>query len=71
MEKVLVNKKTCFAFRIVYWMFNRPMEQTENFLKINFCKTTRSCSQHKNYEPYMAQDTIELLSSSYTVLSAN
>ena len=30
--------KNMFALGIVYWMFNRPMEQTENFLKKKFEK---------------------------------
>ena len=54
-------------------MFNRPMEQTENFLKKKFEKRPEVVEGNIKvlHAGYNFADTIEALSSSYTVLSAN
>ena len=36
--KSIGRSKNMFALGIVYWMFNRPMEQTEKFLEKKFAK---------------------------------
>ena len=60
-----------FALGIVYWMFNRPMEQTENFLKEILKRPEVVEGNIKVIMLDIILDTIEALSSSYTVLSAD
>ena len=62
-----------FALGIVYWMFNRPMEQTEKFLQNKFAKKPELLDANIKvmHAGYNFANTIEALPSSYTVLSAN
>tara|TARA_B100000683_G_scaffold276886_1_gene332672 strand:+ start:1773 stop:3611 length:1839 start_codon:yes stop_codon:yes gene_type:complete len=71
--KSIGRAKNMFALGIVYWMFNRPMTQTENFLKKKFEKRPDIVEGNIKvlHAGYNFADTIEALSSSYTVLSAN
>jgi len=71
--KSIGRSKNMFALGIVYWMFNRPMEKTENFLKKKFSKQPELVEANIKvmHAGYNFADTIEALSSSYTVLSAN
>ena len=71
--KSIGRSKNMFALGIVYWMFNRPMEQTENFLKIKFANKPELVSANIKvmHAGYNFANTIEALPSSYTVLSAN
>ena len=57
---------------MVYWMFNRPMEQTENFLKAKFTKKPIVIESNIKvlHAGYNFADTIEALPSSYTVAKA-
>ena len=71
--KSVGRSKNMFALGIVYWMFNRPMEQTEQFLKKKFEKKPEVVEANIKvmHAGYNFADTIEALPSSYTVLSAN
>ena len=70
--KSIGRSKNMFALGIVYWMFNRPMEQTETFLKKKFSKKPELVEANIKvmHAGYNFADTIEALPSSYTVLSA-
>jgi 2-oxoglutarate ferredoxin oxidoreductase subunit alpha len=70
--KSIGRAKNMFALGIVYWMFNRPMQQTESFLKTKFKKSPDLVEANIKvmHAGYNFADTIEALSSSYTVLSA-
>jgi len=67
--KSIGRSKNMFALGIVYWMFNRPMDQTENFLKAKFAKKPLIVDSNIKvlHAGYNFADTIEALSSSYTV----
>ena len=71
--KSIGRSKNMFALGIVYWMFNRPMAQTEQFLKKKFSKRPEVVEANIKvmHAGYNFADTIEALPSSYTVLSAN
>jgi len=71
--KSIGRSKNMFALGIVYWMFNRPMEQTEKFLKKKFAKKPEVVAANIKvmHDGYNFANTIEALPSSYTVLSAN
>jgi len=71
--KSIGRSKNMFALGIIYWMFNRPMEQTEKFLKKKFTKKPEVINANIKvlHAGYNFAETIEALSSSYTVLSAN
>ena len=71
--KSIGRSKNMFALGIVYWMFNRPMAQTEQFLKKKFSKRPEVVTANIKvmHAGYNFADTIEALPSSYTVLSAN
>ena len=70
--KSIGRSKNMFALGIVYWMFNRPMEQTEKFLKKKFVNNPDLVTANIKvmHAGYNFADTIEALPSSYTVLSA-
>ena len=71
--KSIGRAKNMFALGIVYWMFNRPMEKTEKFLKAKFKQKDDIVKANIKvlHAGYNFANTIEALSSSYTVLSAN
>jgi len=71
--KSVGRSKNMFALGIVYWMFNRPMEQTEKFLQNKFAKKPELVAANIKvmHAGYNFANTIEALPSSYTVLSAN
>jgi len=72
-SKSMGRSKNMFALGIVYWMFSRPMEQTENFLKIKFAKKPEIIDANIKalHAGHNFAETIEALPSSYTVLKAN
>ena len=72
-RKSIGRSKNMFALGIVYWMFNRPMEQTEKFLQNKFAKKPELIAANIKvmHAGYNFAETIEALPSSYTVLSAN
>ena len=72
-NKSMVRSKNMFALGMVYWMFSRPLEYTERFLKGKFGKkeevlagNIKALKAGFNYA-----DTIEALSSASTVLPAD
>ena len=72
-SKSIGRSKNMFALGIVYWMFSRPMEQTENFLKRKFAKAPEIIDANIKvlHAGYNYAETIEALPSSYTVLKAD
>ena len=70
--KSIVRSKNMFALGIVYWLFNRPMEQTENFLKKKFKSKPDIVNANIKvlHDGYNYAETIQAFSSSYTVLPA-
>ena len=65
--------KNIFALGVVYWMFNRPLDPTINFLEKKFKKNIDLSSANIKVlkAGYNFANTIEIFSSSYTVSSAN
>jgi 2-oxoglutarate/2-oxoacid ferredoxin oxidoreductase subunit alpha len=72
-SKSMGRSKNMFALGIVYWMFSRPMEQTENFLKKKFAKKPEIINANIKvlHAGYNYAETIEALPSSYTILQAD
>ena len=70
--KSIVRSKNMFALGIVYWLFNRPMESTENFLKKKFKSKPDIVNANIKvlHDGYNYAETIQAFSSSYTVLPA-
>ena len=70
--KSIVRSKNMFALGIVYWLFNRPMESTENFLKKKFKSKPEIINANMKvlHDGYNYAETIQAFSSSYTVLPA-
>ena len=64
--------KNMFALGIVYWLFNRPMESTESFLKKKFKSKPEIITANTKvlHDGYNYAETIQAFSSSYTVLPA-
>ena len=71
-SKSISQSKNMFALGIVYWMFNRPMTTTENFIKKKFSKNSEISKGNIKvlHDGYNFANTIEAFSSSYTVKSA-
>ena len=69
----VLEGKNIFALGVVYWMFNRPLDPTINFLEKKFKKDIDlSTANIKVLKAgYNFANTIEVFSSSYTVSSAN
>ena len=70
--KGIARCKNMFALGIVYWLFNRPMEQTENFLKKKFKSKPEVVKANIKvlHDGYHYAETIEAFASSYNVLPA-
>ena len=66
--KSIGRSKNMFALGIVYWMFNRKMEQTERFLSKKFENNPELVNANIKvmHAGYNFAETIEALSSSYT-----
>ncbi len=71
-NKSRTRSKNMFALGIVYWLFNRPLEITENFLDTKFKKLPEIAKANKAalQAGYNYALTIELLPSSYKVKAA-
>ena len=71
--KSIGRSKNMFALGIVYWLFSRPMEQTENFLRKKFAKKPELIDANIKvmHTGYNFAETIEALPTSYNVLKAN
>lgn len=72
-NKSITRSKNMFALGMVYWMFSRPLDYTERFLKEKFAKkeliyegNVKALKAGYNYA-----DTIEALTSAFTVLPAD
>lgn len=73
-NKTVVRSKNMFALGLVYWMFSRPMTHTEDFLNDKFGKKAPIVAE-ANIKAmragYNYAETIEALTSAYTVLPAD
>jgi len=71
-NKSRTRSKNMFALGIVYWLFNRPLDITENFLDGKFKKLPEIAKANKAAlkAGYNYALTIELLPSSYQVKAA-
>ena len=71
-SKSINQSKNMFALGIVYWMFNRPMTATENFINKKFSEKSEIAKGNIKvlHNGYNFANTIEAFSSSYTVMSA-
>jgi len=72
-NKSITRSKNMFALGMVYWMFSRPLDYTERFLKDKFANkeliykgNVKALKAGYNYA-----DTIEALSSASTILPAD
>ncbi len=72
-NKSITRSKNMFALGMVYWMFSRPLDYTERFLKDKFAKkeliyegNVKALKAGYNYA-----ETIEALSSASTILPAD
>jgi 2-oxoglutarate ferredoxin oxidoreductase subunit alpha len=72
-NKSVIRSKNMFALGMVYWMFSRPLDHTENFLKTKF--ESKPIIAEANIKALRAglnyAETIEALSAVYTVLPAD
>lgn len=72
-NKSVVRSKNMFALGMVYWMFSRPLDHTENFLNTKF--ESKPLIAESNIialrAGYNYAETIEALTSAYTVLPAD
>ena len=71
-NKSRTRSKNMFALGIVYWLFNRPLEITENFLDAKFSKQPELAKANKAAlkAGYNFAITVELLPSNYTIKPA-
>ena len=71
-NKNKTRSKNMFALGIVYWLFNRPLDITENFLDTKFKKLPEIAKANKAAlkAGYNYALTVELLPSSYTIKAA-
>ena len=72
-NKSITRSKNMFALGIVYWLFNRPLEYTERFLKGKFGKKEMILEGNLKAlkAGYYFAETIEALPSSFTVLPSD
>jgi len=70
--KSVTRSKNMFALGIVYWLFNRKLDVTLNFLDKKFKKNDviREANKKVLHAGFAYGETIEALPSSYTVLPA-
>ena len=72
-NKSITRSKNMFALGMVYWMFSRPLDYTERFLKEKF--SSKKLIYEGNIKAlkagYNYADTIEALASAYTILPAD
>ncbi len=71
-NKSRTRSKNMFALGIVYWLFNRPLKITEDFLDAKFSKLPEIAKANKQAlkAGYNYALTVELLPSSYKVKAA-
>jgi 2-oxoglutarate ferredoxin oxidoreductase subunit alpha len=72
-NKSITRSKNMFALGMVYWMFSRPLDYTERFLKDKFA--SKELIYQANIKAlkagYNYANTIEALASAFTVLPAD
>lgn len=71
-NKSRTRSKNMFALGVVYWLFNRPLDITENFLDAKFSKSPELAKANKAAlkAGYNFAITVELLPSNYTIKPA-
>lgn len=71
-NKSRTRSKNMFALGLVYWLFNRPLDITENFLDAKFSKNPELAKANKAAlkAGYNFAITVELLPSNYTIKPA-
>lgn len=71
--KTMTRCKNMFCLGMVYWMFSRPTETTESFLKAKFAKKPEIVEANIKamHAGHAFAETIEMLASSYTILPAD
>jgi len=71
-NKSITRSKNMFALGMVYWMFNRPLEHTEAFIKAKFKSKPLVVDANIKtlHTGYNYAETIELIPNAYTVLPA-
>jgi 2-oxoglutarate ferredoxin oxidoreductase subunit alpha len=71
--KSVMRTKNMFALGIVYWLFDRPLKYTEEFLKEKFGKKPVVVEANKKvlHAGYNFAETIEALPRNYKVVPAN
>ncbi|MCW8896429.1 MAG: 2-oxoacid:acceptor oxidoreductase subunit alpha [Flavobacteriales bacterium] len=71
-NKSRTRSKNMFALGVVYWLFNRPLNITENFLDAKFSKQPELAKANKAAlkAGYNFAITVELLPSNYTIKPA-
>ncbi|UTW65636.1 2-oxoacid:acceptor oxidoreductase subunit alpha [bacterium SCSIO 12643] len=72
-NKSITRSKNMFALGVVYWLFSRPMDYTERFLKGKFGKKEMILEGNMKAlkAGYYFAETIEALPSAYTVLPSD
>lgn len=72
-NKSMTRCKNMFALGMVYWLFNEPLEKTLNFFENKFKKlpTIAEANQRTLKAGHNYAETIEALTSSFTVLPAD
>lgn len=68
-NKSMTRCKNMYALGMVYWMFSRPLDQTENFLKNKFKKNTVVAEANilALNAGYTYAESVELLPASYII----
>jgi len=71
-NKSMNRSKNMFALGMVFWMFNRPLIHTENFLEEKFKNNPQVIEANKRAlrAGFNYASTLELLPSAYTILPA-
>lgn len=71
-NKAMNRSKNMFALGMVFWMFTRPLDHTEAFLKKKFAKKPKIVEANIRVlrAGFNYADTLELLPSAHTVLPA-
>jgi len=71
-NKSIIRCKNMFALGIMYWLFDRSMDQTENFLEKKFKKKPSLVEANKKAlrSGYFYAETVEAMPSSYKVPAA-
>ncbi|HRQ28573.1 MAG TPA: 2-oxoacid:acceptor oxidoreductase subunit alpha [Saprospiraceae bacterium] len=71
-NKAMTRSKNMFALGMVFWMFSRPLKYTETFIDKKFAGKTQLIEANKRAlrAGFNFAETIELISSAYTILPA-